>query len=128
MKTLLIILVSIFLFFDGCRLFDKSAPSAPHTEYSYSTSEITSPSAGAIISKGGSMIIRWNGFKAKIITLELWKKKLYNHQVIVTGAENEGSYSWSVPLEMQASVSYQVKLINSDNPSEYIYSKVFTIK
>jgi len=128
MKGLLLFLISFTVFSAGCRLFEKTAPTAPKTDTPYVYSEITSPSVGAVIFRGSTMIIKWNGFKVKTVTLELWKKKLYNHQTIASDIENHGSFNWVVPAETPASVSYQVKLISSDDPSDYIYSEVFAIK
>lgn len=127
MRVISLLIISFLLISSGCRLFDKTVPYAP-PDTPYVQSEITSPGVGDVISRGSTMSIVWNGIKSKNITLELWKKKQYNHQTIVSGIENRGSYKWVVPVETPGSVSYQIKLMDAVNQSDYIYSEVFTIK
>jgi len=128
MNRLLIFLLLIIIGLPGCRIFEKSEPFVIPTEPNGLSASVTSPAVGEILLKGNVMKIRWSGFNAQTVNLELLKKGQYFRQVIAVKLNNAGSYDWVIPGTTTSSTSYQVKLTNSEDSSHFIYSEVFAIR
>jgi hypothetical protein len=127
MKYLLISFILILFLVTGCRTEEENPVSARIVGL-YEPGNIVSPSVGDILEKGSLLEIKWTGFNIKFIRLELLKKSQYYRQVITNSLENQGSFSWIIPYDTQGSVSYQVKLINAEDETDFIYSGVFQIR
>jgi hypothetical protein len=126
MRALIFLFICSFAFNQGCRNQDNDFSIQPPV--GYTSSKLVTPAEGDIIKAGSTINITWSGFKIPVVRLELWKKKLYYEQVIVNELINNGSFTWNVPSETVASVSYQIKLVDAENENDFIYSGVFTIK
>jgi hypothetical protein len=127
MKRVLIILIAIPIILCGCRI-DESDPVSAAVIRSGEPPAFSNPETGIVIYKGSELKMKWLNFNVKQVRLELLKKKLYNRRIIVDFYENNGAYNWVVPPEIPGSVSYQVKLVNINDETDFIYSPVFEIR
>jgi len=115
----------------GCRNLVTDAndpPPYPEPVPAFQELKISDPSVGDIWRYGREYQIKWDAVHhISKVNLILLKKKQYNRHVIKSDLPNTGFFRWTVPADIPASVSYQVRLENADNPGEYYYSEVFRI-
>ena len=89
---------------------------------------VSSPSSGAVWKPGNEYEIKWTAMgNIKKVNLILLKKKQYYKIIIADKIESKRRYSWLIPENIPGSVSYQIKIENSDEPELFYYSEYFEI-
>jgi hypothetical protein len=124
--TIFILLFTISFF--GCS--DRSTePSEQVQNYPQvpNTKIITSPAFGEIIKPGTSYTIRWS-YLSEFGKVQI---KLYRKQelkaILATALVSNGSFVWNVPLDIQKSVHYRIKITSVDIPTISALSDYFKI-
>lgn len=88
---------------------------------------IYTPKTGDAFLTGVNLEVRWTATASIMrVNLTLYRKEDYMAE-IASGTLNDGSYSWKIPNSLPASVHYRVKLSNSANPDEFVFSDSFSI-
>jgi hypothetical protein len=62
-----------------------------------------------------------------LVDIGLYKNDIFQG-IIVSGTENNGSYSWNIPSELEDSNFYQIKINNTIDGAIYDFSDYFEIK
>jgi subtilisin family serine protease len=77
---------------------------------------ITSPTAGAVWTRGTTRTITWNkvGDQSAAVTIMLYKGTA-KVLTIASGASNNGSYSWTIPTGLAVGTNYKIKIVTLDN-------------
>ncbi|MFX1374351.1 MAG: Ser-Thr-rich GPI-anchored membrane family protein [Promethearchaeota archaeon] len=93
--------------------------------------EMITPLESYSLETGFNHTIRWTT-KGSInsVDIEVYKGGIYNFTLAI-GTENDGIYSWYIPFETEPGTDWEIKIIDSDNSSIYVWSgefKIFTFK
>lgn len=88
---------------------------------------VTAPIQGSIWKPGDVIRIKWSAPSINIIDIKLYRKS--SHQfTIQEKIENTGSFDWSIPVNINLSNHYLVKIINHNNQDTYQFSGRFGIQ
>jgi hypothetical protein len=84
---------------------------------------VASPNGGEPWQAGTEEPITWNSTETvgEYVRIELYKDDAFYNN-IVTSTENDGVYTWPIPLGLPAGTTYQVKIIDTANSSTDDYS------
>jgi len=88
--------------------------------------KVNSPDKNSTWETGKQYSITWTSHFSENVKIELFK----NSEKISTISEefsNLGEYQFIVPTNLEDNSDYQIKITNTVNPSEYVYSQLFTI-
>ena len=89
---------------------------------------ITIPDSSSSWEAGTSQYIYWTSTVAiSNVKLELYMDDVFILE-ISSDTANDGVYSWTIPLILEDSDQYQIKISDVSNPSIYDYSDYFEIK
>ncbi len=132
MKPYILFTFLIFLVITGgCRDNAFSGPAEEDQTIAQvkESGEFISPSAGDKWIRGSTYRIEWRDFSPdNNVDLILLKKKYYYPVEILINSPNLGSFTWKVPDDLKTSTYYQLKLVRSNSPGNFIYSQPFVIK
>jgi hypothetical protein len=82
---------------------------------------VESPNGGESWLAGSSQTITWSDNLIGNVKLELYKNdSLYTE--IISSAPSTSSYTWNIPITIEADTAYKVKLISAEDASVYDYS------
>jgi PKD repeat protein len=98
------------------------------TDASSCTLGVTSPSPGAVWTKGTSYAIQWtkNGSAcASVATVTLWKSGSF--QSLIQSSASGTSLSWTPPTSLATGNDFQIKVVDYNNSGYYAISDNFTI-
>jgi hypothetical protein len=113
----------------GCRLLiSDSAEPVSVVEPDYLNAFIiTSPEKSSFWKPGNKMEIKWitSGSVDKV-DLQLYRKTALKKD-LKYNLNNSGSFIWDIPVNIDHSVHYHIKIINHSNPDEYELSDRFAI-
>ena len=133
MKSLIFsAVVSLFFLINlsGCRQIfgDGTAPESI-VEVPYETSQIvvTNPAYAAIWRPGDLLKIKWIATSISKIEIQLYRKSSYQF-TLANNIENTGSFDWQIPIDINISNHYLLKIINHSNPDVYQFSDRFGIQ
>lgn len=84
---------------------------------------VSSPNGGESWEAGTTETITWNSTETvgEYVRIELYKDDSY-FGYIVSSTENDGVYSWSIPLDLPEGTTYQVMIIDTADSSTTDYS------
>jgi len=89
---------------------------------------VTSPVTGLMWTVGETYTITWVSENAgSYVDMYLYESGAF-HSTIVTGAYNDGSYSWAVPSDLNTLYSFKIKIISSQDSSIYDDSEYFEVE
>ncbi len=89
---------------------------------------VTSPVTGLTWTVGETYAITWVSENAgSYVDMYLYESGAF-HSTLATGAYNDGSYSWTVPSDLNTLYSYKIKIISSQDSSIYDDSEYFEIE
>jgi len=88
---------------------------------------VQSPVKGSIWNPGDTIGIKWIAPTIKKIDIRLYRKSEYK-LTITENLENTGKFDWIIPVEIQLSNHYVVKIISHNNPDAYKFSGRFGIQ
>lgn len=117
-----------FIAFSSCSR--DSVPVEPHKDNGtpVAMTQVVSPLYGATWLPGSTHTIKWSFYHGQQkLDLELYRKTELK-MTIATETENDGEYLWRIPNNINLSVHYRIKFINSKDPSTYIWSDYFYIR
>ncbi|MFH1195055.1 MAG: Ser-Thr-rich GPI-anchored membrane family protein [bacterium] len=93
-----------------------------------STFKITSPSEAENWYPGSTYEIKWLGSEiAQMVDILLYKKNDLMY-TLKTRFVNKNTYKWTIPLDIRQSHHYKIKIVNSNNSTDYGLSSTFYIK
>ena len=132
MKTISLIplfFLGMLLNFSGCRdIFgDETQPESivqPPSEAS--NIFVTNPVYGTILNPGDTVVIKWSAPTIQRIDIQLFRKSEYKFTLAVE-IENDGSFIWKIPFEIQPSHHYRIKIITHNHNTIYAFSDQFGI-
>lgn len=88
---------------------------------------ITSPDISSYWTMGSHYYIKWDSTgNISNVNIELFNDGKYSY-TIGLNVENNGSHLWILPLFLNPSYSYQIKIIDTYNSSNYYFSNEFSI-
>ncbi|MBM4170503.1 MAG: hypothetical protein FJ214_01365 [Ignavibacteria bacterium] len=88
---------------------------------------ITSPSHGEIIKPGTTYTIRWSYLSDfGKVQIKLYRKEELK-AILATALESNGTFVWKVPIDIQNSVHYRIKITCLDVPTVSALSDYFYI-
>ncbi len=112
----------------GCRDDDFNYPSETLTSVNSISLIVLSPRLGVIWYINNSYEIRWiPSSNTKEITIYLYRKHLLK-KIVSSSTENDGSFIYYVPPDLQTSNLYRLKFINSKDTNDFVFSQYFTIR
>jgi hypothetical protein len=114
----------------GCRQIfgDREQPeSIVQVPIESSQIVVTAPVHGSIWKPGDVIRIKWLATSINSIDIELYRKSYYQFS-IQENLENTGSFDWSIPVDINLSNHYLVKISNHNNPDTYQFSGRFGIQ
>ncbi|MGE5430802.1 MAG: Ser-Thr-rich GPI-anchored membrane family protein [Syntrophomonadaceae bacterium] len=128
-----VFLFSLVQMFFGCREKLDLTDSGPGTNLLITSTDtpnvlyLTTPSPGEVLLKGVQFPIRWFvSPSVKTVSLTLFKKT--EEITGISGAtDNDGQFTWRIPITIPSSSHYRIKLSNTVSPDEFIFSDYFTI-
>ncbi len=127
MKNLIIIISLFILISLNCRTSNDNPVSGNPTP-SINEVKVYNPSVGEKWNPGRKYQIQWSGLSSdQKVNVILLKKKQYYRLIIGSNITNNGRLDWKIPEDIPQSVSYQIKIENSENPAQFFYSEVFEI-
>ena len=128
--TLWIFALTSLLILGGCRQIfgDGTAPESI-VEVPYETSQIvvTNPAYASIWKPGDLLKIKWIATSISKIEIQLYRKSSYQF-TLANNIENTGSFDWQIPIDINISNHYLLKIINHSNPDVYQFSDRFGIQ
>lgn len=128
----LAIISSLFclLFLNGCRQIFGDGEQLESIVQAFSESSqiiVTAPLRGSIWKPVGPFKIIWMTVSIKKKNIQLYKKSAYQF-IILENIQNSGSFDWSIPVDINLSIQYLVKIINHNYPDTYQFSGRFGIE
>jgi hypothetical protein len=134
MKSLKLIIMSSLIccccFLNGCRqIFGDGAQPESIVQVPTESSQIfvTAPEKGSVWKPGDVIKIKWLAVSISSIDIQLYKKSAYQF-TIEENIDNTGAFDWSIPIDINLSNQYLVKVINHNNPDVYQFSGRFGIQ
>ncbi len=131
-KLLLTFLFSSSLFLCSCR--EKINVVEPKeilsSRFSNITLQITSPSKWELWRQQKTYSIKWSfstNSSYVFLKIELTKKGKVKF-IISENTNNDGEYEWNIPVNIENSNMYQIKISNLSNPNIYALSDEFSIR
>lgn len=111
--------LSVFDFSDS--YFTLTTPGPTHIT-------VTSPAGGERWVRDTSHSITWYSYGGADgdVKIELYRSGLFT-TTITTGTPDDGSYLWTIPLTLESSSSYEIRVTSTANPSVYAESDYFYI-
>ncbi len=92
-------------------------------EYTPPSITIISPSAGRYWETGSSQSIQWSSaFVSAEVGISLYNDDVF-YQTITSRTNNDGEYSWSIPMDLPLGMGYSIKIYDSLYPSTYSFSR-----
>jgi len=88
--------------------------------------DVSSPQASQMFRRGKASSILWQGSNQGSIDLDLHQNGLRLRSV-GNNVPNTGSYSWSLPKDMEKGKNYTIRFSDPGNPSKSVMSGQFTI-
>ena len=119
-----------FLNLSGCRqIFGDGEQPESIVQVPIESSQIvvTAPVHGTIWKPGDVIRIKWLATSINSIDIELYRKSYYQFS-IRENLENTGSFDWLIPVDINLSNHYLVKISNHNNPDTYQFSGRFGIQ
>jgi hypothetical protein len=93
----------------------------------FGTYTVTSPTIDSIWNRNATHSIQWSSTGLPgAVTLDIYRGTTYV-STIVSGATNNGSYSYFFPLTLASGNTYRIKITSYNDTSLYTYSGNFTI-
>lgn len=121
---LLICLFSIL----GCRKNDTVFATEYVPMIFFSEFQIISPKQGDVWRIGETYEIKWiPSSRARFVKIELYRKNTLR-KIIAQQTENNGSFFYSIPLDSEISNLFRIKIINLNDPNEFVLSNYFSIR
>jgi len=124
-----IFFLSFTLFLGGCRLLisDYPDPESVVDPVYTNTFTITSPQYSSFWKPGNPMEIKWftHGSIEKV-DIQLFRKTTLLRDLKIN-LTNNGVFKWDIPVDIDHSVHYHIKIINHNNPDENELSDRFAI-
>lgn len=114
----------------GCRqIFGdrEQAESIVQVPIESSRIAVTAPVHGSIWEPGDIIRIKWLATSINNIDVQLYRKSSYQY-TIQNNLENTGSFDWLIPVDINLSSHYSLKIINHNNPDTYQFSGTFGIQ
>lgn len=112
----------------GCRESEKFVNVEIIPVYSKQEFQIVSPKSGDIWFTSNEYEIKWiTSARAKDVIIELYRKNT-RKKIISSKTENDGSFYYFVPNDLESSNMYRIKIINYDDTTEFIFSNYFSIR
>ena len=133
MKALILfVIVSLISLINlsGCRQIfgDREQPdSIVQVPIESSRIVVTAPVHGSIWKPGDVIRIKWLATSTNSIDIQLYRKSSYQFS-IQENLENTGSFDWLIPVDINLSNHYLLKIINHNNPATYQFSGRFGIQ
>ena len=125
-----IVTLICLIIFSGCRRIfgDREQPESI-VQVSTESSQIvvTAPIHGSIWKPGDVIRIKWLATSINNIDIQLYRKSSYQF-TIRENLENTVSFDWLIPVDINLSNHYLLKIINHDNPDTYQFSGTFGIQ
>jgi ABC-type transport system substrate-binding protein len=89
--------------------------------------EITSPDSYSTWETGASWYIYWNSTGiSSSVKIELFMDNLWEAEINAS-TPNDGEYLWTIPIWLNDSVNYQIKITDVLDPSKFAYSQLFEV-
>ncbi|KAF3159151.1 hypothetical protein TWF225_007576 [Orbilia oligospora] len=91
---------------------------------------ITNPAVGAVLNAGDTIDIEWQNLRGDQVTIAIMDgaaSDLKQVRTVVTGAPNNGKYTWEVPANIPRSGTYSIRISYDNDPDHYNYSDRFTV-
>ena len=131
--TLMILLVIslLIIFAGGCRE-NLNAPAGPDiiragTIGPKKNIKIISPEDGDIYHPGQRAFIQWTADSSlPQVNISLYRKNVYQ-RTIITGLDNSEEYHWVIPMNIDRSTKYRLRIENSLRSNDFDISKFFEI-
>jgi triacylglycerol esterase/lipase EstA (alpha/beta hydrolase family) len=79
-----------------------------------STIALTSPNGGENWTIGSTQEIKWTNNNSGSVKIELHKSEILVLEIISV-TENDGSYMWLIPSNLDAGLDYKIKIVRTDN-------------
>ena len=121
----------IFLFYAGCR---ESVNEAPEIGITIKDPEIIeniniiAPVKDAIFEPGDLIKVRWLSSESlSKVDVFLLRKNMVQ-QSLVSNHKNTGTFGWRIPSDLDNSIHYSIKVVNSSRETNYGQSGSFSIK
>jgi len=128
--SVLIVSLSCLIILSGCRqIFGDGEQPESIVQVPIESSQIvvTAPVHGPIWKPGDVIRIKWLATSINSIDIQLYRKSSYQF-TIQENIENTGSFDWSIPVDINLSNHYLVKVINHNDQDTYQFSGRFGIQ
>jgi cysteinyl-tRNA synthetase len=90
------------------------------------TITVTAPIANENWQRGRTKTITWNstGSVGSTVDIDLYKNDIYNRE-IANATSNDGSYSWSIPTDLDAELNYTIKITSCTDSMIFDFSGAY---
>jgi hypothetical protein len=119
-----------FLFLSGCRqIFGDGEQPESIVQAPSESSQIfiTAPEQGSIWKPGDVIKIKWLAVSINHIDIQIYKKSAYQF-TIIQNIDNTGTFDWLIPIDINLSNQYLIKILNHNTPDVYQFSGRFGIQ
>ena len=121
----------IFLLYAGCRESVNEAPEFGITIKDPETIEninIIAPVKDAIFEPGDLIKVSWLSSESlSRVDVFLLRKNMLK-QTLIINKDNLGTFDWRIPSDLDNSIHYSIKVVNSSRETNYGQSGSFSIK
>lgn len=112
----------------GCREENNDSPLETITSFNSTQLVVISPKLGDIWFINNSYEIRWiPSSNSSEIIIHLYRKHTLK-KIISSGTENDGSFIYYVPPDLQTSNLYRLKFFNPKDTNNFVFSQYFSIR
>lgn len=129
-KSIILFSIISLISFTGCReIFGDGEKPDSIVQVPNEPAEIvvTSPLRGTIYKPGDVININWFAHSISAVDIELYRKNEYKF-TISDNQENTGIFDWHIPIDINLSNHYIIKIVNHNNPDAYQFSGMFGIQ
>ena len=88
--------------------------------------QITQPGYQQTYDVDDTIDINWIATYGSYVQLDLYQNSQFS-KPITSSTTDDGSFSWSIPNDLQSGDNYQIRIQSTASPTQYAYSSVFTI-
>jgi hypothetical protein len=126
---IILIFLLLVIILDGCRLLinDYPEPESVVEPVYFNTFTIISPTYSSFWKPGDRLEIKWiTSGSVEKVDIQLYRKTTLIKD-LKDNLNNDGSFIWYIPNNINHSLHYHIKLINHNNADEHELSDRFAI-
>lgn len=127
LTAILLLLTSLLLECRGLLTDSEPPDSIVQPPIEANNIQVLEPVFSKIYYPGDTLIVKWIAPTIEKINIQLYKKSEYKF-TLAENVNNNGNFSWIIPINIPSSNHYLIKIISNNNNNIFKYSEQFGIQ